>query len=119
MSPGTPQKNGVVKRGFATLYYRVCVMMTHEGHHENFKAGLWSECTETATKIENVMINPHEQKYAHEKFHQKMADYAKYLRTFGEIRVVRIIATVKEKPEDREKTCMFLSFVKNYSGGTY
>ena len=34
MSPGTPQQNDVVERGFATHYSRMRVMMTHAGLHE-------------------------------------------------------------------------------------
>ena len=33
--------------------------------------------------------------------------------------VVRSIATVKEKLEDRGKTCMFLGYAQNHTGGTY
>ena len=36
-SPGTPQKNGVVERGFATLYSIMHTMMTHARLHENLK----------------------------------------------------------------------------------
>ena len=46
------------------------------------------------------MVNPHEEKSAHEKFYGKIPDYTKYLRTFGEMGVVRSIATVKVKLED-------------------
>ena len=41
------------------------------------------------------MVNPHEEKFAHEKFYGKNPDYAKYLRNFGEMGVVRSIATLK------------------------
>ena len=39
-SPGIPQQNGVVERGFDTLYYRMRVMMTHAGLHKNLKTSL-------------------------------------------------------------------------------
>ena len=69
MSPRTRQKNGVVERGFATLYYRMRAMMAHAGLHENLKTGLWPECAATATKIENMMVNPHEEQFTHEKLY--------------------------------------------------
>ena len=118
-SPGTPQKNGVVERGFATLYSLMHAIMEHAGMHENLKTGLWSECASTATKLENIVVKPHEEKCPYEKFYRKIPYYAKYLRTFGEMLVVRIIDTVKEKPEDQVKMCMFLGYTKNHTDSTY
>ena len=53
------------------------------GLHENLKTVLWPKCVATVTKLENIMVNPHEEKCAHERFYGKIPDYAKYLRTFG------------------------------------
>ena len=77
MSPGTPQKNGIVERGFSTLYSQIHAIMVHKGFHENLKTGIWPECAATATKLEKNMVNPHEEKGAHEKFYGKMLDYTK------------------------------------------
>ena len=119
MSPGTPHKNGVVERVFATLYSQMRVMMAHAGLHENLNTGLCSKCTATTTKSENIMVKPHEEKCAHKNFYEKIREYAKYLRNFGEMGFVRSIATVKEKPENLGKTCMFLDYAKNHTGGKY
>ena len=73
-SQGTPQKNGVVEQGFSTLYSRMRAMMVYTGLHENLKTGLWPKCAATATKIEIIMVNPHEEKCVHEKFNSKMRD---------------------------------------------
>ena len=70
-------------------------MMTHVGIYENLKTGIWTKCAATATKLENVMVKPQKDKYSHDKFCGKMLDYARYLRAFGEMGVVRIIDTVK------------------------
>ena len=59
-SPGTPQKNGVVEWVFDTIYYRMSAMITHEGLCEKLKTDLWPECAVTATKVGNIMVNPHE-----------------------------------------------------------
>ena len=53
------------------------VMMVHEGLHENIKTGIWPECAATTTKLENIKVNPHKEKCAHEKFYGKIPDYAK------------------------------------------
>ena len=57
-------------------------MMANVVLNETLKTGLWPKCAATATKQENIMVDPHEEKYAHEKFYGKIPDYSKYLRTF-------------------------------------
>ena len=109
----------MVERLFATIYSQMRAMVTHTGLHENFKTGIWPECAATATKLENIMIKTHEEKYAHEKFYGKISDYTKYLSNFVEMGVIRSIATVKEKLEYQLKACMFLGYVQNHTGGTY
>ena len=52
--------------------------MALSGLHENLKTDLWPKCMATATKLENIMVNPHKEKYVLEKFHGKIIDYAKY-----------------------------------------
>ena len=48
--------------------------MAHTGIHEKIKIGLWTKCVETVTKLQNVMVNPHAEKFAHEKLYGKMTD---------------------------------------------
>ena len=85
----------MVELGFNTLYSRMCAMMAHMVLHENFNTGLWPECASTTDKLENIMVNPHEEIFAHKKLYGKIIDYPKYLRTFGEMGFLCIIATVK------------------------
>ena len=58
-------------------------MMAHAGLHENLKTGQWPKFAATLTKLESNMVNPHDEKYTHEKFYRKMSDYKKHLITFG------------------------------------
>ena len=88
-------------------------MMAHSGIYENLKTGLWPECAANATKLENIMVKPHKEKCAHEKFYGKIPDYAKYLRNFIKTGVVCSIATVREKLEDLGNTCMLIGYAKN------
>ena len=59
---GTPQQNGMIERGFATIYSWIHTMMAHTGIHKNIKTGLRPECTATTTKLKNIMGNPYEEK---------------------------------------------------------
>ena len=54
-SPGTPQKNGVAERGFATLYFCMQAMMVHSGLHEKLNTGLCPECV--AEKIKGAELS--------------------------------------------------------------
>ena len=83
ISPGTPQKVCVVEPEFATLYSQIHAMMAHVGLHENLKTGIWPKRAATTTKLENIMVDPHKEKCAHEKSYNKIPDYAKYLSTLG------------------------------------
>ena len=118
-SLGNPQQNGMLERIFATLHSVMCVMMTQVGLHENLRTGIWPDCAATATKLENIMVNPHKNKCSHENFYGKILDYTIYLRTLVEMLVVRSIAMLKAKLEYLVKTGMFLCYAQNNTGSTY
>ena len=44
------------------------VMIAHKVLHDKLKTGLWTKFVATATKLEDVMVNLHEEKCAYEKF---------------------------------------------------
>ena len=70
-------------------------MIVHAGINENLKTDIWPECAATSKKLENIMVNPQEEKCAHKKFYIKIPDYAKYLNNLGEMVVVPSIYYVK------------------------
>ena len=94
-------------------------MMAHAEINEKLNNGLWIKCAATATKLENIMVNPHKEKRAYEKLYGEITDYAKYLRTFGEVGVVHSIATIEKKLEDQGMACIFLYYAQNHNDGTY
>ena len=93
-------------------------MMVHTVLHENIKTGLWFKWAASATKLENIMINPYKEKCTQEKFYDKIPDYENYLRSFGEMEVVCSITTILKKVEDKMNTCMLLGYDQNHIGGT-
>ncbi len=55
----TPQQNGRVKCKFATLFRRVWLMLNLAGlvgTSKDLHKGLWAECADTTTKMENVVV---------------------------------------------------------------
>ena len=87
----------MIEQGFDTLYSQICAIMTLEGPHENLKTDLWTKCASNMNKLENIIVNPHEEKSAYEKLCVKMLNYTKNSNIFGEMLFVLIIFSVKAK----------------------
>ena len=79
--PGTPHKNGVIEGVFATIYFWIHAMIVHIGLYDNTKTDLSPEWEATTIKLQNIIVNPHEEKSAHEKLYGKMSDDKKYFKT--------------------------------------
>ena len=75
----------MIEQGFDTLSSKMRTMMAHTGIHDKLKTGLCPECATNSTKLENIMINPHEEKCAHDKFYNNITDYKKNLKTYGKM----------------------------------
>ena len=71
-APGTPQRNGRVERKFTTLYGRVRTTMDHAGLPEKLRKGLWAECAQTATTIENMIVTPTNPVCLYSQFFEKV-----------------------------------------------
>ena len=65
-------------------------MMVHTGLNEKLNTAPWLECAANATKLENNLVNPHKEIYTHYKFYGKILDYAKYLKTLGEMGILSV-----------------------------
>ena len=83
--------NGIQKWGFATIYSHMRTMMTNAEIHENLNTGLWNKCVATATKLENIMVNSHEEKCAYGNFYDNMTDYEKYLKTLEKWELYKVL----------------------------
>jgi Reverse transcriptase (RNA-dependent DNA polymerase) len=120
-APGTPQQNGVVERAFATLFGRVRAMMNHARFSAVKRGELWAECAATATKLENIVCDKGDEPSPHCKFYGKHPEYARDLRTFGEIGVVTDHARklTGGKLADRGRTSMFVGYAENHAGDVY
>ena len=53
---GTPQQNGVVERAFVTVMGCARAMMNHVGFTMVKRQELWSEAAQTATLLDNVLV---------------------------------------------------------------
>ena len=55
-TPGTSQQNGAVERAFVTVIGRIRAMMNHAGFTMAKKQQLWSEAAQTATLLDNILV---------------------------------------------------------------
>ena len=117
--PNTPQRNGRVERKFATLFGRERAMMNGARITKTMRQNLWAECAATATKVENMLVYKRNGTSSYQKFWKKEAPYARHLRTFGEMAVIKVATKIKGKLENRGRTVMFVGYADESAPDTY
>ena len=119
--PGTPQHNGKVERKFATLFGFARAMMNYCGIEKNFRRGLWTEAAMMAVQIHNILIKNYATKTPSEIIFGENPEYAKSLRTFGEIGVVTYRKGFMKgtKVDNKGRSCMLLGYAIDHPSGTY
>ena len=79
-APGTPQQNGVVERAFVTVMGRARAMMNHAGFKMAKRQQLWCEAAQTATLLENILVQDSAKSPPFTQFFGVDAKYAQHLR---------------------------------------
>ena len=118
-APNTPQQNGRVERKFRTLFDKARAMLNTAGFPLEMRQKFWAEAALTATKLENMMVHKTDEKCPHELFWDRKPEYWKFLRTFGEMGVVKIHTKIRGKMENRGKTCIFVGYAENSAADTF
>ena len=117
-APGTPQHNGVVERAFATLFGRVRAMMNEAKFPEGLRKDLWTECANTATDIDNLIVSDKISPY--QAFHGVPSKIIKKLQIFGEMAVIKNHSVkFQSKLKDKGTIVMFLGYADNHSADVY
>ena len=117
---GTPQQNGRVERKFATLYGKVRSTLNSARITKGLRCKLWAECASHVTDIENIIVKKADEKSAFEKFYGTTPRYAKDIRVFGEMGIVRNYEKkIKAKLENRGIPCMFVGYSKDHEDDVY
>ena len=76
-APGTPQQNGVVERAFVTVIGRARAMMNHSGFTMAKRQQLWCEAAQTATMLDNILVQDSAKSPPFTQFFGVDAKYAK------------------------------------------
>ena len=87
-APGTPQQNGVVERAFVMVMQRARAMMNHAGFTMAKRQQLWCEEAQTATMLDNILVQDSAKSPTTTQVFGVDAKYAKYLNVFGEMCVL-------------------------------
>ena len=119
-APKTPQQNGIVERKFATLYGRGRALLNRAKFNRNMRKGLWAEAARIATMLDTITVKPDQTKCLYKLFFNSLPKWARYLRTFGEIGIVKSADEIQSKIDDKGKPCIFVGYPKlNHAGNVY
>ena len=111
-APGTPQQNGVVERAFVTVMGHARAMMNHAGFTMVKRQELWCEAAQSATLLDNTLVQDSAKSPPFSQFFGVDANYANHLKVFGEMCVV-VDANNKPRLIQEEKSVYLLGTVLN------
>jgi hypothetical protein len=94
-------------------------MNTAAGFSTHGRNQLWAEAANTATYLDTIIVKPSINKTPYELFYGRQASFAPYLRTFGEVGVIRHNQSIKRKLDYRGATCIFIGYTTQHSGNVY
>ena len=118
---GTPQRNGVVERKFATLTARMRAVVANAEMSDDKRAVLCNEALQYCTMLDwlAVVKLKNVQKTRMEHWCGLIPRFAKNLRTWGEAGVVKTRTLGTAKLQDRGKTMMFVGYNVNMGDDVY
>jgi len=88
------------------------------GKHEDLCQGLWAECTEMATKMDNL-ADKIDKDPPFCQFYKQDPVFLNSLRVFGEIAVVKNAHKLCRKLANCGEHCMFVGYVNDHAGNTF
>ena len=120
-APGTPRQNGVVERAFVAVMGRARAMMNHAGFTMAKTQQLWCETTQTATMLDNILVQDSAKSPSFTQFFGVDAKYAKHLKGFGEMCVVADTDNKvgRTKIDPRGKISLFVEYSTQHAGDVY
>ena len=115
-APNSPQQNGRVERRFATLYGRVRSMLNAAKLSGVLRSGLWAECAQTATYLDNQDCETSDHKRPrYTEFYGFDDKSFRFIRRFGEMAIVKTGAELRNKLENRGIPALYLGHADKHS----
>ena len=120
-SPGTPQQNGVVERAFVTVMGRARAVMNLAGFTMAKRQQLWCEAPQTATILDNILMQESAKSPRFTQYFGVDAKFAKHLRVFGEMGVVADTDNKvgRTKIDPTGKIRLFVRYSTQHAGDVY
>ena len=101
-------------KAFGQLYGRVRAMMNEAKFPESLRQDLWTECANTATDIDNIIVSDKISPY--QAFHGSDSKIIKKLQVFGEMGVIKNHSIkFQSKLHDKGSVVMFVGYAKDHS----
>ena len=116
----TPQQNGAVERGFATLYGRVRSMFQGSGIEDEIRQKLWAEAAQMATDLDNI-CSYDGRKSRYEKLFKYSPNFQNDMRIFGEMGIVLRPEPGEHhgKMKNRGTPAIFVGYSQKHATSTY
>ena len=111
----TPQQNGRLERNIAIIWGLTRCLMDGAGLSKHLRGNLWCETFKTATDLINISATPKRDELRCELWNGKIPNYAKHLKRFGEIGVVKK-GGLQSKLENKGIDCLFVGYADDHSG---
>jgi hypothetical protein len=110
--------NTIVERAFAILSGRVRAMMYEAKFPDNLREDFWTECANTATNIDNLIV--FDKICPYQSFQRSSLKIIKKHQIFGDNAVIENYS-VKFQLEWKDKgdIVMFLGYADSHSAGVY
>ena len=111
----------MVERAFVAIMGRARAMMNHAEFTMAIRQQLWSEAAQTATQLENILVQDSTNSPPFTQFFGVDARYAKHLRVFGEMCVVVDTDNKvgRTKIDPRGKISLFGGYSTQHAGDVY
>ena len=109
-----------MKRKFAILASKVRATLDSTDLDPSMRAGVWAECVNTTTLIENILVKEKCEKGAYEKFYGRNHSFVKHLHEFKEVgAVAHADRKIKFKFTNRGRVCLFVGYATNHAADVH
>ena len=120
-APRTPQENVVVEKAFVIVMGRARAMMNHVEFTMAKRQQLWCEAAQTATLLDNILVQDNARSPPFTHFFGVDAKCAKHVNVFGEMCVVADTDNKvgRNKIDPRGKISIFVGYSTQHAGDVY
>lgn len=113
--PWVPQRNGMVERGFATLFGKTRAMLNSAQFNYHLRKLLWAQCASLATMLDVTLVSKSTNKSPHELWHGYQPTWINDLHVFGEIGIIYDSTKIKAKLDNRGFPAIFVGYPINHA----